>query len=155
MRRAFTLIEALIAIVVLAIVMPVAMTMLGDASIDRARAEEITRASWLLSAVSEQVLADASSDAPGFGIGAFEDSDAYVDAPGTGLRDRLTPLLSTYTDRGMTWEVAVGPMVSAQGEETGDPSLDLYRLVTVRAAWTDLRGEAMNMELPLLLADVS
>ncbi|MEM8835305.1 MAG: type II secretion system protein [Planctomycetota bacterium] len=154
MTRGFTLIEALVAIVVLAIVMPVAMTMLGDASIDRARAEQITRASWMLSAASEQILADASSDAPGFGMGAFEDPAVYLDDPVSGLHARLDTVLTPYTSRGKTLSVTIGALVSAQGVETDDASLDLYRLVTVRVSWIDLRGDAQVMELPLLLADV-
>lgn len=83
-RRAFTIVEAVIAMVVLAIAVPATLAMIHDATIIRAESAMSTRASWLGSMMAEQILADVASDDSRLGMTALEEPQTYLHHPDTG-----------------------------------------------------------------------
>ena len=84
-RRAFTLIEAIIAMVVLSIAVPATLALIHDATVARAETTTSTRAAWLGSMLIEQILADVASDDPQLGMDALADDEAYLNDADTGL----------------------------------------------------------------------
>lgn len=154
-RRGFTLIEAVIAIVVLAIAVPATTAMIRDATVARADSAQTSRALWLGNAICEQILADAASSDPSLGMEAFADQNAYTAAPETGLRDRLDTLLSDYVAFGIDFELSIGPLVTVSGSASGDPERDVYRSVEVRIRWHNASGDPLSMPLSLLVTDLT
>jgi len=130
-RRAFTLIEAVVVIVALALIVPPSVAWLNRAGHDRVDAVNATRASFLAGAVMEHVLADACSPAAGLGFAALADAPAYLNTSGTGLTARLAPITGPYASIGFSHAVTIGPLVAQAGTATGDPALDAFRVVTV------------------------
>lgn len=131
LRRAFSLIEAAAVIVIVALIVPPVATMLTNSAGTRAEHVSLARASMLGDAVLETIVADAASDEPTLGFGAFADADAYLNASGTGLRDRLSATAELYAQYGLGYVVTIGPLADASGQVTGDAGEDRYRLVTV------------------------
>jgi prepilin-type N-terminal cleavage/methylation domain-containing protein len=154
-KRGFTLIEAVIAIVVLAIAVPATTAMIRDATVARADSAQTARALWLGNAICEQMLADAASDDPALGMEAFEEQYAYVNAPDTGLRDRLETLLSDYEPFGMDFALSIGPLVAVSGIASGDPERDVYRSVELRILWRSATGDQNSMPLSLIVTDLT
>lgn len=130
-RRATTLIEAVVVVMVIALAVPPMLTVVNSTADSRAEAVTISVATTLAHGVMERVLADvyAGEEAPG--IEALADADAYLNAPGTGLYERLEWLAEPYEDRGITYTVEIGALVGAEGLATGDASSDVYRKVEV------------------------
>jgi type II secretory pathway pseudopilin PulG len=153
-RRAFSLIEAIAAIVVLSIAVPSTMAVLVDSSRANADAVNTTRASALASLVLEQVLADASSESPALGFAAFADANAYLTTATTGLNDRIAASVAPYQAVGMTYLVTIGDLADNTGAVTGNPALDLFRLVTVTVTFPTSRGSS-NLNAAVLVADLS
>lgn len=154
-RRGFTLIEAVIAIVVLAIAVPATTAMIRDATVARADSAQTARALWLGQAICEQILADAASADPSLGMEGFTDQHAYVGAAETGLRDRLETLLSDYEPFGMDFELSIGPLVAVSGTASGDPDRDVYRSIEVRVLWRSATGDQNSMPLSLIVTDLT
>lgn len=134
-RRGFSLIEAIAAIVILALVAPVSMFTLRDAAASRSESIQLTRATWLAVAVMETVLGDLSSGDPALGFGALSDVASYLDTPSTGLRARLASVTDHYRSLGFEWTLTVGGLVAADGAPSGDEELDVYRVVRVTVSW--------------------
>lgn len=154
-RAGFTLVEAVIAIVVLSIAVPATMAMIRDATVARADSTLTSRALWLGSAVSEQILADAASDDPELGMEGFENQSAYLQSGTSGLYDRLEPVAADYAHHGILYEVSIGPLVSEDGTASGDPALDIYRQIGVEVLWTNASGDNKTMPLSFLVTDLT
>lgn len=154
-RRGFTLIEAIAAIIILALTAPVTLSVLSDAAASRIDALNTTRATWYAGAVIEHILADVSSGSPGLGFDALADADHYLNDPGAGLEARLGKLVAPYADLGMSHEVVIGAPVAADGVATGDADLDLYRYVTVTIHWTSARHGAKALDVGVLVGEVA
>ena len=154
-RRGFTLIEAIAAIVILALTAPVTLSVLSDASASRIDALNTTRATWYAGAVVEHILADVSADAPARGFNALADPPHYLSAPGDGLETRLGKVVAPYEAIGMTHTVEIGALVGADGVATGDPAQDLYRYITVTIHWTSARHGAKAFDVSVLVAEVT
>lgn len=154
-RSGFTLIEAVIAIVVLSLAVPATTAMIRDATVARSDGALTARALWLGSAVSEQILADAASDDPSLGMGAFGDSNAYLHAPETGLHDRLAGLREEYDRYGIEFDVTIGPLIAANGTPDADPDLNVYRQIEVRVIWSGATGQDQSMPLSFIVTDLT
>ena len=89
MTRAFSLLEAVAVTLVLALAVPPLAVWLVSATDDRADTVSTAQATILASAVLETVMADAASTDPTLNVASLNDSAAYLNAPGTGLRARL------------------------------------------------------------------
>lgn len=139
-RRGFTLIEAVVVIVALALIVPPAVGWLGRAGDDRIDAVNATRASFLASAVMEHVIADASSTAPALGFGALASSPTYLSTAVTGLYARLSSTTAPYTGMGFSYSVSIGPLVDQTGVVNADAALNAFRVVTVSVTFPSARG---------------
>lgn len=152
---AFSLIETVLVVAVIAIAVPLTTRMMGDAAADRADSVNALRAGTLAEAVLEFVLADAQSGSPGLGISALADAGAYMEAPATGLRARLAPVASMYTNLGFSYALEIGPPVASSGVASGDPARDRYRLVTVTVSWPSARGASLGLSVSSFVGEVT
>ncbi|MBZ0171499.1 MAG: type II secretion system GspH family protein [Phycisphaerales bacterium] len=153
-RRAFTLIETVLVITVIAITVPLSTRMMGDASADRADSVNALRAGTLAEAVLESVIADVQSDAAGLGVAALADAAAYLGTPSTGFRDRAAPTTRFYTDLGFTYTLDIGPLVASDGATSGDDDLDRFRVVTARVSWPSARGGNLELAVSTFVGEV-
>lgn len=153
--RGFTLIEAIITIVVLAIAVPSVLAMVHDASLSRIDASNNSRAVWLTRSISEQLLADASSDHPALGMAAFDDPHTYLHSMPNGLRSRLRDLTDDYATFGIEWSVILGDVVSADLSATADPSRDLYRPAAIVITIPGAGSGPRTMQTIILLTDTT
>ena len=146
-RPAFTLLEAVMVILVLALAVPPTVAFLDQSASARADAVNTTRATTLAQCVMENVLADASSTAPGLGYAAFADMTTYRDTPTTGLRDRISPMTGLFTGMGMSYTVGASAPVASTGTTSGVVDQDIFRVVTVTVTF-----ESAQQATPLSIA---
>lgn len=144
-RRAFTLIEAVIVVVAIAVVVPPTLLWMDDAAGQRADAANATRASALASAVMENILADVSSRAPGLGFDALNSSSTYLNTAKTGLTARMNAVSSTYKSMGITYSVTIGKLVDYRGAVNASPALNAFRNITVTVQFKTSRGASAAM----------
>ena len=152
-RRGFTLIEAVIAMIVLSVAVPATLALVHDATVVRAESAMSTRASWLGSMLCEQILADVASASPELGMTALEDDRVYLDDPDTGLFARLGSAMQDYVDQGLEAAVQIGPLVSQSLSPTGEADQDIYREVVVTVSWNTVRGEERTAPITFLVTD--
>lgn len=130
---AFTLIEAIIATVVLATAMPPMLIGVRDASSRRTDAILASRARWLAAERLEAALADRHSSARGY---AWVLSSAYpAEASVTGYPNFSRS--TTVTETG----------ASLSGAGTG------YKSVSVTVSWRDGRGTVRTLSLSTVVTD--
>ena len=153
-RSGFTLIEAIASIVIIATIVPTSVLMMRDAATARIDAIQVTRATWLATAVAEQIKADSASTAPALGTAAFADTSAYLTDP-DGLYDRLTDLSTFYATSGITFDVSISALVSDSGAATGNADEDIYRYIQVNISWTSDRYGARQLAIGQLIAENS
>lgn len=151
-RRAFSLIETILVIVVIALVVPVSTRLMGDAAADRADSVNALRAGTLAEAIMESVIADVQS--PEYGIDALADPDSYLDTADTGFRDRFAPVATYYTALGFAYAIDIGPPVASDGLVSGDPQRDRFRLVTARVTWPGARGGTLELSVSAYTGEV-
>lgn len=131
--RAFTLVEAIIAIVVLALAMPAMLWTLRESTVERVDPVMLTRARWLAAERLETITADRHSTTRGYTYvvgGNYADEATITGFPGFSRQVTIT---------------TVGPRLQAGGNG--------YKLATVRVSWTDARGQARSLELSSVLAE--
>lgn len=145
--RAFSLIEAVVVVIVLGLAVPPALSWLDSAVSARADAVNATRATVLATSVMESILADSASTAPGLGFAAFADESAYLNNPASGLRTRLVALTEPYEASGLAYAVTIGPLTAFDGVASGDSSRDVFRLITVTVTFPSAAGG--TLELPV------
>ncbi|MEM9065661.1 MAG: hypothetical protein AAGB51_09255 [Planctomycetota bacterium] len=151
-QRAYSLVEAVIVVAVLAIAIPPGLISLRETTTQRAESVGVTRATSLASAVMEQVIADVTSDDASLGFAALSDMSVYVDAAGVGLRDRVDGVASGAESVGLSYTVSASALVSIDGAATGNPAEDLFRIVTVSVVYPSPDGDR-TLELQALLGD--
>lgn len=134
-RRAFTLLEAIIVVLVLALSVPPTVAWLGESAARRADSVNAVRASALATTVMETILADASSTSPSLGFGAFANSATYLDTATTGLRARISGLASPVEALGFSYTVTFSALVDSAGVVNADTSKNLFRRVTVTVSY--------------------
>ena len=152
-RRAFTLIEAIIAMVVLSIAVPATLALIHDATVARAETTTSTRAAWLGSMLIEQILADVASDDPQLGMDALADDEAYLNDADTGLFARLDQAIAPFENAGLDATGDIGPLISESLSTSGDPDQDIYRQITVTVEWNALGGGQRNAPITFLVTD--
>lgn len=151
-RVGFSLIEVVIAVIVLSIAVPPVLSMLDSASGGRTDAINTTRATLMATCVLEMVMGDLSSSAPGLGFEALSDPDAYLETPTTGLRDRLAPIVDVYTDAGFAWELDIGEPVNADGTVSADQDENIFRLVRVRIIYPSSTNAAFELPVSIMVS---
>ncbi len=152
-RRGSILVETMIAIMMLALAVPVTVSWMQDAAADRADAVNSLRATAMATAIAENIIADSASASAGLGMTALGDPTAYLDAPVTGLKARLKTPLAGYTNLEFTYSVAIGALVGPKGIATADASLDVVRPVTITVQFPGARGKSLSLAISLMVTD--
>lgn len=134
-RRAFSLLEAIIVVLVLALSVPPTVVWLGESASRRVDSVNAVRASALATTVMESILADASSTSPSLSFAAFADTSTYLDTPTTGLRARISALTSPVESIGFSYSVTFSPLIDSTGAVNADSSMNLFRTVTVTVSY--------------------
>lgn len=150
--RAFTLIEAVTVVLVLALAVPPAVVWLDEAVSARADSVNATRATAYAGAVMEHILADCSSDAPGLGFNALASGSAYLSTPATGLYARLAPVSGLYTPMEFTCAVSIGALVDSAGIVNADTSRNIFRTVTVDISFPSARGGRLSLSVSAMVS---
>ena len=153
-RRAFTLIEAVLCVVVLGLAVPPALELMQSAAEHRADGVNTGRATVLSGLVIETVLADVASGSQGLGFEALADPSSYLEAPDTGLYARLDGLVDPYERVGMTYSVTVSDLISADGTESSDDAENIFRLVTVTVGYPSSAGATWELPVSVMVGDL-
>ncbi len=153
-RRGFSLIEVVIAVVVLAIAVPPSLGLLESSAARRADAVNTTRATILASSVLEGILADIASSDGALGMAALADSGAYLDTPTTGFYDRMDDSLGIYQKYGITYTVEIGSLVSADGTVAADENENVFRVVTVYVSYPSATDEGFTLPVSLMVTEL-
>ncbi len=131
--RAFSLVDTIVAIVVLAMVVPGTVVAISDASVQRASGIAFSRARWLATEKLEDVIADRASTTRGY---------AYIMPANYAAESAISGF------PGFTRSVAVTETgASLSGGGTG------YKTVVVSVAWVDPRRGARTLALSTVLTD--
>ncbi len=153
-RNGFTLIEVVIAVIVLAIAVPPTLNLMDSAAAGRVDAINTTRATFMATSVMEMIVADMSSTEPTLGFEALADADHYLNTPTTGLIARLEPMLEPYTDAGFTYSVTIGELVSWDGSVSGDTSGDIFRTITVRVGFASASAASYQLPVSIMVSAI-
>lgn len=151
-QKAFTLIEAVVVVVVVAVAVPPSMMWLDEAVTRRFDAASINRATMLGSAVLETVLADSASNAAGLGFAALASPATYLDTAGTGLRARMSTVFAAYQAVGMSYNVAIGELISSSGVANADATQNVFREITVDVTYPSAAGGTQTLSLSCVVA---
>lgn len=150
--RAFTLIEAVTVVLVLAIAVPPAVVWLNEAVSARADAVNAARATALATAVTEHIIADCSSESAGLGFAALAAAPAYLSTPNVGLYARLEPVTSLYQPMGFSYTVAIGPLVDKTAVISNDAARNVFRVVTVTVEFRGATGGKLQLVVSAMLS---
>lgn len=132
-HRGFTLIEAIIAIVILSVAMPSMLWAIRDAQTQRASPVLLARARWLASEKLEDIIADRHSTTRGYTY--VKGTNYPAEATVAGFPGFSRSVQVTETD------------ASLKNAGTG------YKLVTVHVAWKDGKGISRAIDLSTVVTD--
>ena len=150
----FTLIEVVIAVIVLAIAVPPTLNLMDSASAGRVDAVNTTRATYLTTVVLETILADMTSNDPLLGFEALTDANAYLTTNTTGLYDRISPMTQAYTDVGLKYSVTIGELVGSDGQVSQNTSENVFRTITVRVGFTSASTASYQMPTSIMVSEM-
>jgi len=151
-RRAFTLLEAVVVIVVLAVSLPPTIMWLDRSAARQADAASATRATFLATAVLECIKADASSTTPSLGFAALANQDTYLNAPAIGLNARMSTQVQPILDMGLSYQVSIGPLVNEAGVVDASAIRNLFRTVTVTVTSPSASGPDLVVDVSCVVA---
>lgn len=132
-RAGFTLIEAIIAIVVLAIALPSMMWSIREAQLNRANPVLSSRARWLAASKIEDVIADRHSATRGYDhlvAGNYPDEPTIAGSAGFSRRVLLNETIADLTTPG-----------------------DGYMTVAVEVSWTGAGGASRTLAVSTVLTE--
>lgn len=142
-RRAFSLIETIVVILVIALAVPGLLSSVQTTSVDAIDAQRRVAAAWLASSVLESVQADAASAHPSRGFEAIDDS-TYLDDPTEGLYARLAPLLAPLQNLGLSYTVSVESPIDLDGAAAAPSDQGAMRQVSVIVSFSDRSGRDIS-----------
>lgn len=134
-RRAFTLIETVAAVVILAVAIPPMMWAISEAHVRRIDPIFASRARWLATAKLEDIVADRHSQSGARGYTWLVAGNYSAETPVTG-----TPF-----NRSVAFNITGPPPAFAAG--TG------YKHVTVTIDWTNSHGDAASLAVATILTE--
>lgn len=152
-RRAFTLTETVAVIVAIALVIPGLVAVVRASSFDAIDSQRRIVAAWLASSVLESVQADAASAHASRGFAALDSPD-YVTNPTDGLYARLDSLTAPARDLGLTYSVALGPVIDVTGAGASASDLGALREVTVTVSFVDQAGRTVAATFRTVVANL-
>lgn len=153
-RTAFTLIEVVIAIVVLAIAVPPTLNLMDSSASGRVDAIQTTRATFLATIVLESILADMTSAEETLGFESLADADAYLNTPTTGLYARLESITEPYQSFGLTYTVEIGSLIDSSGLESEDDADNVFRTLTVFVVIPTASASTTTMPVSLTVSEM-
>ncbi len=153
-RRGFTLIEAVVMVLVLSIAVPPTLEVLMSNSAARANIINTGRATMLASNVLEGIIADVSSSDGALGFEALADSNAYLNANPNGFYDRMGPATESYGDLGLSYTVEIGNLVGSDGLVSGEASENIFRTVTVRVVYPSSDGDEFTLPVSIMVSSI-
>jgi type II secretory pathway pseudopilin PulG len=130
---AFTLVEAIIAIVILSVAMPPMLWAIRDSQTSRVSPILTSRARWLATEKLEDVIADRHSTTRGY---------SYVVSGNYAAEPTITGF------PGFSRSVAITE--SGAAFVTGGTG---YKLITVTVSWTDARAQSRSLALSTVVTD--
>ena len=151
-RRAFSLFEALAVIIVVAIAVPPIAAIASSRAMAVSDATRRHAAMLLAAGVMESILADSESTSTDLGFEGFARAD-YLTAPVIGLRPRLTEMAEPAGALGVSYDVAIGSCVDADGSPASDDAPGALRLITATASWTNAQGDPESLPLSTLVVN--
>lgn len=134
-RSGFTLIEAVLALVILAVAIPPMLWALREAHMTRANPILASQARWLATEKLEDVIADRHSDTRGYDYvieANYPDEASVDDFPAF---SRSVAIVETEAD--LTTETAGGG----------------YKRITVTVSWTDAQTNARSLVIGTVVTD--
>lgn len=134
-RGGFTIIETVIAIVVLTVAIPPMLWAIHEAHHHRANAVLTSRARWLAQEKLEDVIADRYSTSRGYEFLQEYNYPPEDPAPGFAGFARLVTIAET------------GPDLTTPG--------DGYKVVTARVTWDDSSGASRTLSISTVLTEFS
>jgi len=152
--RAFSLIEVVMVVVILAIAVPPTLGILMDNASSRADTIHTSRASMLASSVLEGIIADVASVEDGLGFGALDDPGAYLDTPTTGFVARMRPITDDYAALGITYTVEIGELVDSGARVSVNEDENIFRVVTVRVRYRSSNGADLVMPVSVMVSSL-
>lgn len=132
-RGAFTLIETVAALIVLALAVPPMLFAIRRATADRVDPLRFSRAQWLATEKLEEVIADRHSATRGYGH--------LIDAK---YPDEMPIALDPDYERSVSIVERAADLQSAGTE---------YKIVTVSVAWTDAAGTRRTLDVATVLTE--
>lgn len=147
-RRAFTLTEAIVIVVVLAIAVPPTITTLRDASLAGVNHRRTVEAETYARAILETILADVYADTSSINFDGIASATYESD-----LSARLDGLEQFYAFLGFTFDLTVSARVGHDGQPAA-PGSDLYRYVTVTVSHTAGAQPRELARASVLVADI-
>lgn len=148
-RRGFTLIEAVIIVLMLAIAVPTSTRMIIDASAERADRVLLAAGTTYASAVLEQIIADVSAG----GLDVLADDALYLDTPGTGLWARCAWISAPYEARGIEAEITISGLMSRTGEVSLTAEENRFRLIEVSVSVPTSTGEMLHVPVSVMVGE--
>jgi len=134
-RLGVTLVETMALIIVATIAIPPLASLAVSSSRAVVDERRMFQTAWLATAVTEQIVADAASGEDAMTLEAMGDAAYAAD-----LRARLATLSSAYEDVGVTYSIAFGTPVDAEGNAVDADDPTATRLVTVEARYVNELG---------------
>tara|TARA_R110002111_G_C5926900_1_gene366452 strand:- start:136 stop:636 length:501 start_codon:yes stop_codon:yes gene_type:complete len=153
-RRAFTLIEVVIGVMILGIAVPPTLNLMETAASGRVDAISTTRATFLATVVLETVFADMTSTQETLGFDALEDPNTYLETASTGLYDRLASATEPFTRVGLEFEVSIGSFVSSDGSVSDNESENVFRVITVNVTVNSASQAAVIMPVSMMVSEM-
>jgi type II secretory pathway pseudopilin PulG len=152
--RGTTLVELVAVIVVLSVTVPVTVAMLRGQSDRSTDSVLYARAGAYATAICEQIIADAASDSDIINFASLDDVASYVDAPTTGLRDRLSSVTAAYESQGFSFDLDVGELVSSDLTTSINDGENVFRVVTVRVRVPLVSSGSIEMPTTLVVTEL-
>jgi prepilin-type N-terminal cleavage/methylation domain-containing protein len=152
--RAFTLIEVIIAVIVLAIAVPPTLNIMDSASAGRVDSINTTRATYLETIVLETIFADMTSADANLGFSALDDAAGYLSTPATGLYARLETVTEPFTSVGLTYSVEIGNLVASDGAVSDEVTENIFRTITVQVRFVSASGPAFTMPVSMMFSEM-
>jgi prepilin-type N-terminal cleavage/methylation domain-containing protein len=131
--RALTLIECIVAVVIISIAVPSSLWAMRDAAVQRLAPIQASKARWLITEKLEDVIADRHGN-------------GYVSLGANGTTTATESSITGFSGfTRTTTRAEVGATLAAGG--TG------YQLITVTVSWTDSKGQSRSLSASSVVTD--
>lgn len=145
-RRAFSLMEAMAVVVLVAIAVPPMAAIAQSHAHAAGDAARRHTAVHLAAGVVEAILADVESTDPRLGFAGLARPD-YLESPVDGLRLRLGSMLDPAREMSIDFDVVFSDPFTNTGDPAGATEPLAMRVVTVTSTWQAMSGRPASFDL--------